>query len=81
MSSSEHHLALLYTHGSEYAKAEPLYRRALAMRENALGPDHPLVAGCLNNYADLLDALNQPERAAELRARASTITAQQNPTA
>ena len=25
----------------DYAKAEPLYRRALAIREKALGAEHP----------------------------------------
>ena len=27
-----------------YAEAEPLYKRALAIQEKALGPDHPDVA-------------------------------------
>ncbi len=29
------------TGGIGGAKAEPLYKRALAIREKALGPDHP----------------------------------------
>ena len=36
-----------------YAEAEPLYKRALAIREKALGPDHPDVADSLNNLAGL----------------------------
>ena len=32
---------------------EPLYKRALAIREKALGPDHPDVAKSLNNLAGL----------------------------
>ena len=36
-----------------YAEAEPLYERALAIREKALGPDHPDVATSLNNLAVL----------------------------
>ena len=36
-----------------YADAEPLYERALAIREKALGPDHPDVATSLNNLAGL----------------------------
>ena len=36
-----------------YADAEPLGKRALAIRENALGPDHPDVARSLNNLAGL----------------------------
>ena len=34
-----------------YAEAEPLYRRALAIREKTLGPDHPDTAASLNNLA------------------------------
>ena len=45
--------ALLYSKG-DYAGAEPLYRRALAIREKALGPEHPDTAQILNNLAELL---------------------------
>ena len=34
-------LAALYHASGAYAKAEPLYQRALAIREKALGPEHP----------------------------------------
>ncbi|MGC1295090.1 MAG: tetratricopeptide repeat protein, partial [Alloacidobacterium sp.] len=34
--------------------AEPLFRRALAIDEKALGPNHPTVALDLNNLAMLL---------------------------
>ena len=34
-----------------YADAEPLYKRSLAIREKALGPDHPEVGRTLNNLA------------------------------
>jgi hypothetical protein len=30
----------LYKYQGRYAEAEPLYNRALAIREKALGPDH-----------------------------------------
>ena len=36
-----------------YAKAEPLYKRALAINEKVLGPDHPNTATSLNNLAAL----------------------------
>ena len=36
------------------AEAEPLYQRAITIREKALGPDHPQVATGLNNLALLL---------------------------
>jgi tetratricopeptide (TPR) repeat protein len=36
---------------AEYSKAEPLYQRSVAIREKALGKDHPEVAVLLNNLA------------------------------
>ncbi|MCP4546536.1 MAG: tetratricopeptide repeat protein, partial [bacterium] len=42
-------LAMLFHTQGKYANAEPLYKRALAMREKALGPQHPDVAQILNN--------------------------------
>jgi tetratricopeptide (TPR) repeat protein len=47
--------ALLYDNQGRYADAEPLYKRALAIREKTLGPDHPDVAQSLNNLALLYD--------------------------
>jgi Tetratricopeptide repeat len=35
-------------------EAEPIYRRALAIDEKSFGPEHPNVAGVLNNLAQLL---------------------------
>ncbi len=35
----------------KYAEAEPLNKRALAIMEKALGPEHPGVATSLNNLA------------------------------
>lgn len=46
-------LASLYDTQGKYAQAEPLYTRALAIREKALGADHVDVAVTLNNLADL----------------------------
>ncbi len=40
----------LYAQG-RFAEAEPLFKRALAIREEALGPEHPAVAINLNNLA------------------------------
>ncbi|MEZ5972727.1 MAG: tetratricopeptide repeat protein [Hyphomonadaceae bacterium] len=41
---------------STLSEAEPLMRRALAIKETSFGPDHPNVAICLNNLARLLQA-------------------------
>ena len=45
-----------YRHGAlaAYAQARPLFERALAIREKALGPEHPDTATSLNNLAFLL---------------------------
>jgi len=45
LASSLNLLALLYDKQGRYADAEPLLKRALAINEKALGPDHPNVAG------------------------------------
>ena len=37
-------LAVFYQARGRYAEAEPLHKRSLAIRERALGPDHPGVA-------------------------------------
>ena len=43
-----------YLHGhARYAEAEPLYRRALHIWEQTLGPGHPQVAAPLNNLANI----------------------------
>ena len=41
MSAVLNNLAGLYQTQGRYAEAEPLYKRALAIYEKALGPDHP----------------------------------------
>jgi tetratricopeptide (TPR) repeat protein len=38
---SLHNLASLYWAQGRYREAEPLFQRALAIRERVLGPDHP----------------------------------------
>ena len=54
--TSLNNLAALYDSQGAYAKAEPLYLRALAVREKALGPDHRDTATSLNNLAVLYDS-------------------------
>ncbi len=53
-------------HQAAYAEAGPLYERALAIREKALGPGHPDVATSLNNLAELYHDQGAYERAAPL---------------
>ena len=52
----------------KYDEAEPLYRRALAGKEEALGPAHPSTLGTVGNLAILLDAKGDAAAAQELRA-------------
>jgi CHAT domain-containing protein len=53
VAASLNNLAALYQAQKSYAQAEPLYQRALAIHEAALGKDHPSVATLLNNLATL----------------------------
>ena len=49
-------LAEVYSSQGRYAEAEPLYQRSLAIREKALGPEHPSVAIALGNLGKLYRA-------------------------
>ena len=77
VATSLNNLALIYEHQGEYSKAEPLYRRSLAIWEKSFGPDHPQVAAGLRNYAMLLRDTGRFEEALELEARAAPIEAKQ----
>ncbi|MDA0803982.1 MAG: tetratricopeptide repeat protein, partial [Planctomycetota bacterium] len=56
-------------------KAEPLYKRSLAIWEKALGPDHPDVATSLENLAALYRATKRDKEAEPLEQRAAKIRA------
>jgi tetratricopeptide (TPR) repeat protein len=58
---------------ADYAEAEPLMRRALAIEERSYGRDHPNVAIRLNNLASLLYARNRLAEAEPLMRRALAI--------
>jgi tetratricopeptide (TPR) repeat protein len=51
-----HAWGLVSYKAGEYPAAEPLFQRALAIREHTLGPSHPDVAQSLNNLALLYQA-------------------------
>jgi tetratricopeptide (TPR) repeat protein len=57
----------------QYEEAEPLYARALAIYEKALGAEHPSVATVLGNYSSLLRAAGKESEAEKLENRASNI--------
>ena len=73
MASTLNSLGSLYRARLEFNAAEPLYRRALEIREAAFGPAHPLVAETLNNMAALYRAEGRTEEADQLYRRALTI--------
>lgn len=57
----------------QYSEAEPFYRLSLAVRERALGPEHPDTALILNNLAVLYGEQQRYEEAEPLIRRALTI--------
>ena len=73
MATGLHNLADLYRAQGKYADAEPMYKRALAIWENALGSEHHFVATGLEAYAALLREIGQNAQADKLEARAKTI--------
>jgi tetratricopeptide (TPR) repeat protein len=60
-------------HAGTYGDAESLYQRALKMREQVLGPQHPDVAQSLNNLAALYYAQGKYTEAEPLLQRALQI--------
>ena len=65
--------AELYRAQGKYADAEPLHKRALAIAETALGPEHPDVAASLNNLAALYHDQGRYAEAEPLLKRALAI--------
>ena len=66
-------LAALYHAQGKYKEAEPLYRRALAIREKVLGPEHPDTATTLKSYSGFLRETGRLKEAEELERRADAI--------
>jgi tetratricopeptide (TPR) repeat protein len=67
------HLGLLFDAKAQHGRAERFSRRALAIDEASLGPNHPTVATHLNNLAELLRATNRLAEAEPLYRRALAI--------
>jgi tetratricopeptide (TPR) repeat protein len=76
MATALHDLAAIYQVQGQYAKAEPLYLRALDIREKTLGPNHAFVGATLANLAELDRAWGRRDRAAAYSARAVRIRQQ-----
>jgi tetratricopeptide (TPR) repeat protein len=71
--TSLNNLAGLYRAQGKYAEAEPLYLRALEIREQQLGPQHPDTATSLHWLAFIAQEQQQYERAKPLYERALVI--------
>jgi CHAT domain-containing protein/Tfp pilus assembly protein PilF len=56
-----------------YSETESLFRKALAIQERTLGPEHPATANTLNNLSTYLDRRGRPEEAEPLQRRALAI--------
>src|SRR5207249_2981679 len=52
---SLHNLAALLSRMHDHAKAEPLLKRALNIRQQALGPNHPQTAASLSSLGALFE--------------------------
>lgn len=66
-------LASQFRATGNYASAEPLYRRALAVAEKAYGPEHPTTGVSLNNLAGLHNFMGDYAAAEPLYRRALAI--------
>jgi tetratricopeptide (TPR) repeat protein len=73
LATSLNSLAVLHKAQGKYDQAEPLYKRALAIWEKALGPEHPDVATSLNNLAGLYHDQGKYDQAEPLYKRALPI--------
>jgi tetratricopeptide (TPR) repeat protein len=71
VAASLNNLALLYYCEAKYDAAEPLYRRALEIREKNLGADDPAVQQTMQFYAALLRQVGRKAEARKLDAQAS----------
>ena len=79
LSATLSNLATLYHGQHQYAKAEPLYQRALAILKKVWGPEHPDMVLILTSYSALLRQTNRAAEADELEIRATTIRAKHEP--
>jgi hypothetical protein len=58
----------------DYEGAEPLYRRALAINEKVLGPEHPDTATCLDDLTRLLKDLKREPDPKKLLSRGDVLS-------
>jgi len=66
-------VGVYFSNRGQYREAEPLFQRALEIRERVLGPQHPDMANSLNNLANLYSDQGKYEQAEPLYQRALAI--------
>lgn len=66
-------LAVLYHSGEDYNRAEPLYQRALVMKQNLFGPGDIETINLMRGYADLLHRTGRSEEAEQMERMASGV--------
>ncbi len=66
-------MAALYDSQGRYTEAEPLYKRALAIWEKAIGPDYPHVILVMESMAELYKNIGNEEEAKRLQKRVQMI--------
>ena len=67
-------LAGVHNASGEYAQARTLYERAIAIYENALGPEHPVLGLTLSNLANVYAATGEYTQAQARHERAVAIS-------
>ena len=72
-------MAVVYADMSQYARAEPLYRRCLAIEESQLGTSHPAVAETLLNLAIMSKERASTPRRSRSTSKASPLGGQVRP--
>jgi tetratricopeptide (TPR) repeat protein len=77
ISTSLDRLGQLYYRQGRYLEAEPLYQKALRLRQHLLDPEHSAVASSLNNLALLHESQGRYAEAEPLLERALSILEQQ----
>ena len=65
MTFSLNGLANLYSTQGKFTDAEPLYQRVLTIRENVLGPFHPLTTEIRESLRVVLAALGRTQEIAQ----------------
>jgi len=67
------HLADFYARHQRHDQAEPLYKDALSMYENAFGTSNFISAMCLRSLSETLAAQGKLEEATEMKMRSAEI--------